>query len=259
MSSSSRTGLTRRNWLAAAPGVLAAPALLAQSQAELSARSGKRRREIIKHFDFSQGSGGVLAGFTDYHLQTADLNFLAEIRELPKELNVFSRNRRAFYLSCNNRPDDMFMFLKVPLTAADGVEQDQRYKVSLQFEVASNSTNCMGAGGNQANVFLKAGGTAVEPVPLLIGEYVSINVDKGQQSEGGEDLGVIGNIWNGQECEPDPKDRKWVMLHRTYDHPKPVTTIHQQLWIAVGTESGYESVTGVYYYSLDVKLTLLDK
>jgi len=191
---------TRRDWLAAASGMIAAPAVLAQPGSDAPGTRDARGngRQIIKRFDFSRGTGGVLPGFTDYDLNTADLRFLAEVRDLPRE---------AYYLSNNNRPDDLFMFLKVPLTAADGILSGTTYKLSLQVELASNSTNCVGTGGSESAVMLKAGG----------------------------------------------------MLRRTYDHPTPITTIHEQLWIAVGTESGYESVTSLYYYSIDVKLTRLDQ
>lgn len=256
MTSKLRPTLTRRAWLTTASGLFAAPSLLAQSGAEdqASLAPGAARR-IVKRFDFSRGTGGVLAAFTDYDLYTWDLRFLAEIRDLPREVNVPSRNRRAYFLSSNNRPDDIFMYLKAPITEADGLEPGATYKLSLQIELATNSTNCIGAGGSEANLFLKAGGSALEPVPYLMGTYVSINVDKGSQEEGGKDLGVIGKVWNGQECELDPRDKKWVMIRRNYDHPTPITTVHEQLWIAVGTDSGYESVTGLYYYSIEARLT----
>lgn len=261
MTAIGQTTFNRRNWLRAASGIMAASALPAQQGWDSQGVRGVRAngREIMKHFDFSRGSGGVLAGFTDYDLYTTDLRFTAEIRELPREINVFSRNRRAFYVSSNNRPDDIFMFLKVPITAEDGVEPGATYKLSLQVELASNSTDCAGAGGSESNVYLKAGGSALEPLPLLMGTYVSINVDKGSQQEGGKDLGVIGKVWNGQECQLDPKSKQWVMLRRTYEHPNPIVTVHDQLWVTVGTDSGYESITSLYYYAIDVKLTRTDK
>jgi hypothetical protein len=124
--------------------------------------------------------------------------------------------------------------------------------LSFDLWFASKSNNCVGVGGGEDSVYLKAGGSPVEPVPLLQpGNYVSINVDKGDQSEGGENLGVVGNIWNGKECPIS----EWVMLHRTYDHPVPIPSANGELWIAVGTESGYEALTGVYYYSIGVRLT----
>jgi hypothetical protein len=47
------------------------------------------------------------------------------------------------------------------------------------------------------------------------------------------------------------------MLHKTYEHPYPLRTTGNgaQLWFAVGTESGYESLTGVYYYAITVRAT----
>ena len=138
------------------------------------------------------------------------------------------------------------------LTSADGIVVNQAYLLSFDLWFASKSNNCIGVGGSEDSVWLKAGGSPLEPVPLLQSDnYVSINVDKGSQSEGGTNLGVVDNIWNGKECPIS----ELVMLHKTYDHPFPIKTSSDELWIAVGTESGFEAVTGVYYYSIGVRLT----
>jgi hypothetical protein len=82
--------------------------------------------------------------------------------------------------------------------------------------------------------------------------YMSINVDKGDQENGGKDLGLIGSIWNGQGCEDTPR---YILLKRDYEHPFPIRSSGgAELWFAVGTESGYESLTGVYYYSITVSV-----
>ena len=51
-------------------------------------------------------------------------------------------------------------------------------------------------------MYLKAGATADEPVALLdtLGE-IRLSADKGQQSNGGRDAGVVGTIANGTPCE----------------------------------------------------------
>jgi hypothetical protein len=205
---------------------------------------------LAKRFSFENGSAGMLPCFTDYGLSTTGFHFLAEVRPLPPNVEAPHRGRNAFYIQGDNHSDDLFMFLKAVLTGADGIVPDQAYRLSFDIWFASKSNNCVGVGGGEDSVWLKAGGSGVEPVPLLQGNYVSINVDKGDQSQGGENLGVIDNIWNGKECPIS----EWVMLHKTYDHPFPITASGDELWIAVGTESGFEALTGVYYYSIGVRL-----
>jgi hypothetical protein len=207
---------------------------------------------LAKRFRFENGSAGLLPCFTDYGLDTTGFAFLAEVRQLPPYVQAPGRNRNAFYIRGDNHSDDLFMFLKTALTSADGVVVNQAYLLSFDLWFASKSNNCIGVGGSEDSVWLKAGGSPLEPVPLLQSDnYVSINVDKGSQSEGGTNLGVVDNIWNGKECPIS----EWVMLHKTYDHPFPIKTSSDELWIAVGTESGFEAVTGVYYYSIGVRLT----
>ena len=209
-------------------------------------------RVLFKRFSFARGSAGMLPGFTDYALGMAGFDFLAEVRELPAEVRVPGWNRNAYYIQGDNHSDDLFMFLKAVLGSANGIEPNQAYLLSFDLWFASRSNNCVGIGGSEDSVYLKAGGSTLEPVPLLQSDnYVSINVDKGDQSMGGKNLGVIGNIWNGEECPIS----KWVMLHKTYDHPVPIQASPEgELWIAVGTESGFEALTGVYYYSIGVRL-----
>jgi hypothetical protein len=150
------------------------------------------------------------------------------------------------------------MFLKAVVNPQDGVVGNRDYLLSFDLWFASASgSGCAGVGGGPDAVYLKAGGSTLEPVPLLEGNQVLINIDKGDQLTGGRNLGFVGSIWNGKECPSE----EWVMLHRTYDHPFPIRSssndTHGDLWIAVGTDSGYEALTGVYYYSIDVRLTPL--
>jgi hypothetical protein len=209
--------------------------------------------KITRHCTFEKGSAGLLPAFCDYGLGTDGLDFLAEVRRLPKEVKVPGKNRNAYYIQSVNRPDDIFMYLKGVLSEADGLVPDKEYKLSFQIDFASNSRNCPGVGGSEDSVWLKAGGSTLEPVPVLRQpkDYLTINVDKGHQQEGGKNLGLIGSIWNGQECAEKPR---YILLRRDYEHPFPIRSSRSgaQLWFAVGTESGYESLTGVYYYSIKV-------
>jgi hypothetical protein len=242
-----KSKLSRRHFMALS-GAAAGGTLLSQTSTLQPDSSGK----IVRSFTFRHGSAGLLPAFTDYSLETDGFNFLAEVRSLPKEVDVVSANRKAFFLQSNNHSDDIFMYLKGLLSQADGLKPGRLYKLAFDIELASNSRDCVGIGGSEDSVWLKAGGSTLEPIPALLpGNYVSINIDKGDQQMGGRNLGFIGSIWNGQHCE---EPARYILLRKTYQHPFPIraTEYDAQLWFAVGTESGFEGMTGVYYYSITV-------
>lgn len=63
----------------------------------------------------------------------------------------------------------------------------------------------MGVGGAPGEgVYLKAGASVDEPVSAVgAGQHLELNIDKGHQSQGGSDAGVMGAIANG-----DPATRR---------------------------------------------------
>jgi hypothetical protein len=209
---------------------------------------------VTRRFRFNNGSSGMLPIYTDYNLGTTDFRFLAEVRDLPDQIPHDGRSRRAFYIRGNNRSDDLFMGLKAVLTSAeDKIIDGQAYSLSFTIEFASNSSACPGIGGSPGlSVYLKAGGSTVEPVPLLMpNQYVSINIDKGEQTTGGKNMGVVSNVDNGRTCE----DPQWVLLRQTYQHQVPVSASSSgEIWIAVATESGFEGLSEFYYRTITVTL-----
>ena len=211
-------------------------------------------KSLVLRSDFDRGSRGWLAGFTDYSLQTGDLRMLAETRPLPQEIN---EQASGFYLQSMNRSDDMFMYLKKHVGAEDGLQPNQAYRLSFDIVFASNApSGCAGVGGAPGeSVYLKAGASADESVAVLrSGGAVGINIDKGQQATGGRDAGIVGNVANGRECTG--VDWPYVRLRKSYTHAAPVRTdIRGTLWLVVGTDSGFEGLTGLYYESITARLT----
>jgi|HigsolmetaAR202D_1030399.scaffolds.fasta_scaffold06250_3 hypothetical protein len=210
--------------------------------------------EIVLRFDFSNGSAGWLPGLSDYSLSTSDLRFRAEIRQLPPEVD---NTRRGYYLQSMNRSDDLFMFLKRELTQEDGLQPNTTYSVSIDVGYLSNApSGAVGVGGAPGeSVWLKAGITVDEPVTTLTGDYVHLNIDKGEQSQSGRDAGVVSDIANGLTSSPEDGSSPYVYLTRVYHHPTLVRTDHRgSLWTIIGTDSGFEGLTGIYYYSVIVTL-----
>ncbi len=215
---------------------------------------------IRLEFDFREGTQGWEAGFAEYSPEMEeDLMLIAELRPLPPELES---DGTGYYLEGMNRSDDLFMFLKRRLGTEDGVVPDQEYRVKFTIAFASNApSGAVGIGGPPGeSVFLKAGASSVGPVVYLDPEtdYYVMNVDKGAGNSGdGEAASIVGHIANGLSAEEiDWQNPPYVSLKRQHRHKYTVTASPDgELWLLVGTDSGFEGLTGIYYQSIEVTLT----
>jgi hypothetical protein len=208
-------------------------------------------------FDFRQGVQGWEAGFAEYSPEMQGMMVEGEIRPLPPELGV---NGTGYYLQRMNHSDDLFMFLKRRLGTEDGVVPDQEYRVVFTIVLASNApSGAVGIGGAPGeSVYLKAGASPVEPEVYLDSEtgYYLMNVDKGSGNSGsGTAASVAGNIANGLSAEEDPR---YISLERQHQHEYTVNASRDgELWLLVGTDSGFEGLTGIYYQSVAITLSPL--
>lgn len=218
---------------------------------------------VMKSFDFRNGPLGWEAAFSDYPPATDKGGFYelkAEIRSLPPELGT---SGTGFYIQGNDHADDLFMFLKRRLNSADGIVAGQTYQITFTLVFASSAqSGCVGAGGAPGeSVWLKAGASPAEPTAQLtpvssdprVSPHLRMNVDKSDQSQGGIAASVTGNIANGRPC--DPSSRPFVSLQRTHQHTSLVNANSRgELWLLVGTDSGFEALTALYYQRIDVSL-----
>jgi hypothetical protein len=214
-------------------------------------------------FDFRNGALGWQAGFARYPPATDKNGFyelLAEIRSLPAELGV---NGTGFYIQGNNHSDALVMFMKRRLSTDDGIAAGQSYQVNFTIVFASNApSGCIGAGGSPGDsVNLRAGASPAEPLALLsIPKPVpdlGLNVDIGGGSGPAKDglaASFAGAIANGQPCDLGP--HPWVSIQRNHQHTTLVNANTQgEMWLFVGTDSGFEGFTSLYYERIDVTLT----
>jgi hypothetical protein len=207
--------------------------------------------------DFRDGAQGWEAGFAEYSPETVDMMLEAGSRPLPSELGI---NGTGYYLQGMNHSDDLFMFLKRRLGPDDGVVPGQEYRVMFTIVFASNApSGAVGIGGSPGgSVYLKAGASVVEPEVYLdsADNHYHMNVDKGEGNEpGGEAASKVGDIANGLSAEEDPR---YVSLKRQHEHQDTVNASQDgELWLLVGTDSGFEGLTGIYYESIVVTLVPL--
>ena len=211
---------------------------------------------IRLEFDFRDGAQGWEAGFAEYAPEMEDMMQLeAGIRSLPSELEI---EGTSYYLEGMNHSDDLFMFLKRRLGTDDGVVAGQEYLIKFTIVFASNApSGAVGIGGSPGeSVFLKAGASAVEPEVYLDSatNYYLMNVDKGSGNSGnGRATSVTGDIANGLSA--DMENPPYVSIKQQHEHEYTVNASPDGgLWLLVGTDSGFEGLTGIYYQRIAVTL-----
>ena len=202
-------------------------------------------------FLFSRNTEDWFGDFADYETgrymeSYYELTFL--YAQLPQYLG---RDLYGLYISGNNHSADLFMFIK---RRFDGFKPNTTYHMMFRVEFASDALeDSAGIGGGPgASVYLKAGATVVEPVPYIEDDFWRMNIDKGNQAAGGKDALVLGNI-GIPEHEASAPYRLKVLEN---SNPFEVTTGDMGvLWVIIGTDSGVEGVTSLYYSSIKITFT----
>ncbi len=148
------------------------------------------------------------------------------------------------YVQGHNRSDDLFMYLK---RQVGGLQPNTVYSVSVSIDLATSvPPGLVGIGGSPGeSVFVKAGAATIEPTTAVddIG-HLRMNIDKGNQSAGGEDMVVLGDISNADATI----DTYAIKTLTNAGQPLLVESDDEgNLWLIVGTDSGFEGLTSLYY------------
>ena len=203
--------------------------------------------------DFSSSAQGFVAGFADYPPANEASYFLQSGHQpLPPAL---SGTGSGLFISGVNRSDDLFMFYKNRVT---GLLPNAFYRASFVVELATNApTGCVGVGGAPGeSVYVKAGVTRDEPVGVLAGDgHLRMNIDKGNQANGGADAVVLGNVANTQPCGEALPRYELKTVSSGGQEVVAQADGHGRLWLLFGTDSGFESLTALWYTQVTVNLT----
>ena len=191
--------------------------------------------------DFHHGTQGFVADFADFPADDPEpYELTSGYRPLPSPLPPKS----ALFISGVNRSDDLFMFYKGHV---GGLVPGVRYVATATAEIATEvPAGCLGVGGAPGeSVWIKAGASEVEPIPVREGAYLRMYIDIGRQSNGGDQAVVLGNMANSRSCE---QPRRWE--RKTFPAgsiPEPVAASPGgRVWVLLGVDSGFESLTEVY-------------
>lgn len=202
----------------------------------------EKPREVS--FSWEDGLSGWSVGYADYPvgLSTGDsLNLYAMTygyRDLPVEIQP---TRKATLTAGSNRSDDLFMYV---YTKLDDLKPNCEYSVEISYELASNApTNAVGIGGAPGeSVFLKAGAAGKQPASVAEEGWYRMNIDKGNQSVAGKDMVNTGNAGVADDTN------QYTLITRSTQAPVIARSdASGNLWIILGSDSGYEGYTALYY------------
>jgi hypothetical protein len=198
--------------------------------------------------NFSEGDDGWETGFADLPADHDDALYELDSgrRELPAGLGGYG-----IYLQGHNRSDDLFMYLTKQVT---GLKPNTTYSLTFHIEMATNAAGGgVGIGGAPGeSVFVKVGASTQQPMTEETADgFLMINIDKGNQATGGNDMLVIGDV-----ASPDVLDETQFAL-KTFvvEGFEASTDADGNLWLIAGTDSGFEGLTTVYFTQIDVTLT----
>ena len=203
-------------------------------------------------YDFSNGYDGWSGDFADYPISDTEYYLLEFNRTtLPTPLNT---NIYALKINGKNLSDDLFMFIKRKIT---GLNPNTTYQLLIDVEFASNvATNLFGIGGAPGEgVIMKVGASIIEPVRVNSNGYYIMNIDKGNQTTDGVDMNAIGHIGVSDTTT------EFTLINRNNAANlfSITTDVNGEVWICIGTDSGFEGTTTLYYNRINLTFsTVLD-
>jgi len=178
-------------------------------------------------------------GFSDYPKGSEDFYQL-------KYEYIMHKNKYYPYISGINYSDDLFMYFK---TKIKGFKKNTFYNVVFNIEfVTSIPDGLIGAGGSPGEgVAIKVGATTIEPMQ----DKYYMNIDIGHQQNSGKDMRVIGDFSNDTNSY-DPVLKQLDNKKRPH---RVLSNEFGEIWLIVGSDSGFEGHTHIIYTKLDYSIS----
>ena len=217
-----------------------------------SATLAQDRGEGKFNFDFDRDAEGWTVGFADLPVDYDQSIYELDHghRPLPNGLEG-----SGIFLQGHNRSDDLFMYLT---RRVDGLRPNTAYDVSVSIDLAADvPAGSFGIGGSPGeSVYVKAGASTVEPLAQEdSSRYLRMNIDKGNQSNGGESMVVLGNVANREVVNEEYR----IKTLDNINLPLIVATDSEgAVWLIVGTDSGFEGLSRLYYASISYTLRVVE-
>jgi hypothetical protein len=211
--------------------------------------NGGQSGTFSRVWDFTSDEEGWTGAFCDYPPSGMGYDLMFGWAALPPGVPAGGGLR----FNGNNHSDDLFMYIT---TAITGLRPSTGYLMNVVVVIATNaSAECGGIGGSPgASVTMKIGASAIAPSAQLnnLG-WLQLNLDKGNQSVGGTDLKVVGNISNTLPCITGmpPYEAKTLTLSNF----AVTSSADGKVFAVIGTDSGFEGITTLFYDRVSITLT----
>jgi len=210
----------------------------------------------VYQFDFETGSQGWESLFAAYFVEYADqFELEADHRSLPASLDA---SQEALFISGNNASDALYMFFKRHI---EELKPNTTYQVAFEVEIASQvGTGCVGGGGapgesvDVMGLALPSEPTKVEQETMYVlneSTRESIRTDWERERSS-----LLGNITNDLSCEESFERGGPFRLKRlesAQDFWRVQADEEGGVWLLVGTSSGFEGKTSLYYNEITVR------
>lgn len=197
-------------------------------------------------FDFNESDHNWKPGFADFPAGPED-STLFELQyaytDQPSESKL---SKKSLMLSGNNLNEDLFMYVKKKV---QGLSPATEYTITFNVELASNLHPTLYP-ATSGSVCLKAGATPVEPRSVIDANYFVMNIDKGNQTNSGEDMISLGDIRTPQSTS----GYALISRNNTMANSRYVarSSSNGELWLIVGTDSDMTGIATVFYSRITV-------
>ena len=196
----------------------------------------------------SDGWSAVFAEYPDGSEEFYELN--AGLKNLPEPLD---QTKKAFLLSGNNHSDALQMFLVKELT---GLTPQSKYQVETEVELASKYPDgSVGIGGSPGNSVHLVSKFATLGYTVEKGKSESDNVQLVLKKEENVPESVM-NLDLGDVSVPSDQYIYQLISRKKGSSPDVVLSGKDgKLWVIVGTWSGFEGTSSLYYTKIKITLT----
>jgi hypothetical protein len=148
------------------------------------------------------------------------------------------------------------MYLMVQV---EGLRPDTNYQVHFSIDLASNTPEgMMGIGGSPGeSVYVKAGAVDFEPEVIEAADgWLRMNIDKGNQASEGEDMINLGTLANPNIDLDTFTGEEYALMTLTSEDRlfEVISDGNGIVWLIVGTDSGFEGLTRVYYDKISIQM-----
>lgn len=170
------------------------------------------------------------------------------LKNLPEPLD---QTKKGFMLSGNNHSDALQMFLMKQLT---GLEAKTKYTVETEVDLASKYPDgSVGIGGSPGNAVHLVSKFAMNGFSLdnVKGDNIKLVTKK----EEGNPLSTIELELGDVSLASEEYVYKLISRNKSSDSNVVMTDQNGKLWVVVGTWSGFEGITTLYYTRIKITLT----